>query len=758
MAPPTRRLLELLDSEDTESIVVCGNAPLRQKTVQNAGQAFWDCFENVGGSRRTPSSPDDKAKDSDSDDKERKSPDSKKKKKDKKDQEALKLPECLKGEDLYLLLELDTGASQDDIKKAWRKVCLTAHPDKHGDKSAEELEAVNLNFVKLQEAFNVLSDVKKRRKYDSMGEFDERVPSKLKEGQDFYEVFGEVFRRNAKWSEIKPVPDLGDADTPYEKVKAFYDFWFEFESWRDLDEMIMEECGEDCFQDLEEAECREEKRWMERENAKLRAKYQKVERQRIFGLTETAEKFDPRVRAEKEKQFAAREAEKAAKQAQKVEAERQAKEDAARKAAEEEKLREEQKLEKARLEKEKQAKKTARAKLRKLVQNLELGIFEDQLQEFLLVLDVEETSSLTKALEVGGSGEAVFTSMKSKGFEAIIVPRKTNEDEKSTEAGSGDSTEETVDPEEAKRIAKEQEERRKQQEKRKKKEDEVAAKLRAEEEAKRAAEKEAREIKKKAEQEKREREQQKANKKEIERLKREEEKKIKDEEKAAEKARLEKEANKKLSEEQRKKNLAAKEAEDAAKLLEARTVELERDRLARADVFEKLEWNDIVEAAKAALEDPMVAAGLASASTYADAEDLLDGQLSCLGSYFALGVRPDANAPQMSSGLRNRVKKIRTRIRAAVASGELPVTATVEASADDAILEQFEAAARGECQPPNAKVEAAPEVAPEDASPQKAKKKTKAKAAPADEDLDSLLEEFGMTPTETKAKKGGKKK
>jgi len=720
-----------------------------------AGQACWDRFER--GERSSPGSPDEKGKDSDSDDKDRKSPDSKKKKKDKKDQEALKLPECLKGEDLYALLDLDEGASQDDAKKAWRKVCLTAHPDKHADKSPEEMEAVNENFVKLQEAFNILSDIKKRKKYDSMGEFDERVPSKLKEGQDFYEVFGEVFSRNAKWSENKPVPELGDADTPYEKVKRFYEFWFEFESWRDLDELIMEEQGEDCFQDIEQSECRDEKRWMEKENMRIRAKYMKAERLRVFGLTETAEKLDPRVRAEKDREFAARAAAKAAKEAHRVEADRVAREEAERKEAEEEKLREEQKIERARLNKEKEAKKTARAKLRKLVNTLNLGVFEDQLQEYLLALDVSEISGLTEALENGGTGEAVFTSMKSKAFEVIIVPKgKAHEDEKSTEAGSGGpSEEETVDPEEAKRIAKEQEEKRKQQEKRKKKEDEVAAKLRAEEEVKRAAEKEIRDVKKRAEQEKRDREQQKANKKEVDRVKREEEKKIKDEEKAVEKARLEKEQAKKGSEDQRQKNLAAKVAEDAAKSLEARIVELERDRFASADAFEKLEWAAVAEVAKAALEDPIVAAGLASALTYTDEEDLLDAQLACLGSFFVLGVRPEAGATQLSAGLRNRVKKIRNKIRDAAYKGELPVTATIEASADDTVLEQFEAAARGEGPPPNLKVEEAPEVPTEEAAPQKSKKKVKAKAAPADEDIDALLEEIEAAP---KSKKGGKKK
>ncbi len=35
-----------------------------------------------------------------------------------------------------------------------------------------------------------------------------------------------------RWSKIKPVPELGDNDTPHEKVMEFYDFWLSFKSWR----------------------------------------------------------------------------------------------------------------------------------------------------------------------------------------------------------------------------------------------------------------------------------------------------------------------------------------------------------------------------------------------------------------------------------------------------------------------------------------------------------------------------------------------
>ncbi|CAK0864613.1 unnamed protein product [Prorocentrum cordatum] len=71
-----------------------------------------------------------------------------------------------------------------------------------------------------------------RRKYDSIGDFDDSVPSGLRDGQDFFEVFGPVFKRNARWSEHKPVPDLGGPETPHTEVVAFYDWWREFESFQ----------------------------------------------------------------------------------------------------------------------------------------------------------------------------------------------------------------------------------------------------------------------------------------------------------------------------------------------------------------------------------------------------------------------------------------------------------------------------------------------------------------------------------------------
>lgn len=66
--------------------------------------------------------------------------------------------------DYYEILGVSKSASADEIKKAYRKVAMQFHPDRNpGDKSAEE------KFKEAAEAYEILSDVDKRAKYDRFG-------------------------------------------------------------------------------------------------------------------------------------------------------------------------------------------------------------------------------------------------------------------------------------------------------------------------------------------------------------------------------------------------------------------------------------------------------------------------------------------------------------------------------------------------------------------------------------------------------------
>lgn len=206
-------------------------------------------------------------------------------------------------DDYYEILglgHLRWHATPKDIKDAYRKMCLQYHPDKN-----EGID--DTIFKKIQQAHDTLSNEQKRKAYDSREEedFPEKFPTEIPFDSDFYSTFGIIFERFAKFSVNPKVPSLGDEDTSFERVQEFYKFWDAFKSWRDysyLDEY-----------DVAEAESREERRWMEKQNKKDREKKKKEEKARINRLVETAYNLDPRIAYQKEQEKARRMAQQKAK-------------------------------------------------------------------------------------------------------------------------------------------------------------------------------------------------------------------------------------------------------------------------------------------------------------------------------------------------------------------------------------------------------------------------------------------------------------
>ncbi|RXN08619.1 dnaJ -like protein [Labeo rohita] len=219
----------------------------------------------------------------------------------------------------YEVLGVKRDASDDDLKKAYRKLALKWHPDKNLDNAEEAAE----EFKLIQAAYDVLSDPQERAWYDNhreallkggvSGEYQDDSVDLLQfftvtcysgfgdDEKGFYTVYRNVFETIVKEEtehskDVEEVedgfPSFGDSQSDYDTVvHLFYGYWQSFCTRKNF--AWKEEY------DTRQASNRWEKRAMEKENKKTRDKARKEHSELVRQLVAFVRKRDKRVQAHK---------------------------------------------------------------------------------------------------------------------------------------------------------------------------------------------------------------------------------------------------------------------------------------------------------------------------------------------------------------------------------------------------------------------------------------------------------------------------
>lgn len=124
--------------------------------------------------------------------------------------------------DYYEVLGVDKNASEDDIKKAFKKAAMKYHPDRFANASDAERKEAEEKFKEVNEAYQVLSDSKRKQQYDQFGHaafepggagFSDFDPNSFDFGDIFSNIFGGFegfsgFGGSSRRSYVEPGNDL----------------------------------------------------------------------------------------------------------------------------------------------------------------------------------------------------------------------------------------------------------------------------------------------------------------------------------------------------------------------------------------------------------------------------------------------------------------------------------------------------------------------------------------------------------------------
>lgn len=343
------------------------------------------------------------------------------------------------------------------------------------EKGAKKKKGEDPVFLKVKEAFETLSDPKLRKSYDSTVDFDESIPSSadIASERDFYIVFGSCFDRNLRFAaENEPGlkssngnmnsgngsssakkkkkkkknqdaslssssstksnrPSVGNAKTSIDDVHRFYDYWVNFDSWRDFTLSATKETEHD----TDMAECRYEKRWMEKEITRKAKAMKRDEMARITKLVDRAMALDPRLIREKKRVEEEKVEKERLKEEKREREERERKEREAREEKERIEREGTEKVERAKLKLQKEQGKKILRKAKQSLRKAVLAGYETECEKGMKTWDtfegmnddLEFLCSWLSAEELREVTEEITTLMDGEGGKLTTIREKATE-------------------------------------------------------------------------------------------------------------------------------------------------------------------------------------------------------------------------------------------------------------------------------------------------------------------------------------------
>ncbi|KAI7866993.1 hypothetical protein BDF14DRAFT_1957190 [Spinellus fusiger] len=329
-------------------------------------------------------------------------------------------PKEYKKHDLYAILglaKLRYKATAEQIELAYKQ-----KKERHGlDVNSEKTNNNNKFYECVCKAHEILSDPQQRCLYDSIdyGMTDSQIP-KLDKDADFFKTYEAIFDHEARFSNRKDIPSIGDMESSEEHATKFYEFWYNFDSWRVYDYLDKEEVSENS----------EELRLISKNNRTNRAQKKKEDMMRVQSIIERMQATDPRTkRFKEEKKIEKEERRRAKEEALRLAEEKRIKEEAeelVRREQEEERKRQQAIEDKKLKERQKKVLKKERKALKTLIDDRLKPSEENEEvhgQELNLVfesMDLAETEAWKKELE-GISAEETLTKILDKMLTVVIA-------------------------------------------------------------------------------------------------------------------------------------------------------------------------------------------------------------------------------------------------------------------------------------------------------------------------------------------------